>query len=555
MLTWRPSRVAVAVALAAVCISRFAEARRDAQDDVAQREVPFERVSQDIKGSLSQAANKLVQSSLAQADITKAVANNMGQYNSHVKQIATTMGDVMKAKSLLTKAYHEDIARAEDDRVRPLQVDLRDVTGEDFHLSPGNDFAASHLDEPSAQISHLASAPENLANHPEVDAVENASQGVDDVEVAHLENGATPVASGEVHSATVRSKDQLEKAIKGGEEANLTSAELAPARRVLKEEKERDKEKAREDLRDAVAGKPTSIDEAAKDQDNGSDEGKQLQVGKEVDTESDATKGTEQLSAEKKPDEKQSEDDDRKSDKSDQEDGAPDEGSKNPVQKDPIVRDVQSDGEDVSVIDPESSDDQDAATETNQASPKTGVIEDAEIVSDVDRPPPAKSSSSNDDDGEKQGERAGEAPENQAGDDERNEEDSQLAKVAASLAQLASAGHRYSARHRRSPRTHNRHSARLVPTRHIGGRATSVLHRRSRVAPAYLRGGYGLTGTAKARSLQRYLRKFGHAHTHAMRSHRARKEVRARQTHRTVAVQPRSFTVHHRRGHRRHEYY
>jgi len=317
-------------------------------------------------------------------------------------------------------------------------------------------------------------------------------------------------------------------------------------------------------LRAAVAGSSAGIDEAAQKQDSDSDEAKQLQTGKEVDMESDATRGTEKLSDEKNSDDKLSEDDDTKPDTSVQEGGAPDEDSKKTVQKDPVVRDVQSDGADVSVIDPESSDDQEApadktdsnaavqsdedgATETNPAAPKTDAIEDAEIVSDVGEPLPAKS---------QQDERAGEA-EDQAGDDDRNKEDSQLAKVAASLAQLASAGHRYSARHRphrRSLQAHNRHRARLLPTRHFAVRATSVLHRRSRVAPAYLRGGYGLTGTAKARGLQRYLRKFGHAHGHAMRSHRARSEVRARHTHRTVAVQPRSFTVHHRRGHRRDEY-
>jgi hypothetical protein len=108
---------AAAIVVAGLIVT--ADASRDGQGQDASE--PFSGVKEVIQQRLSQAASKLVQSSEAQAELTKSVATNIGQYKQNVQKIATTMGDVLKARQALTAAYHDDINRGEASRIGPLQ--------------------------------------------------------------------------------------------------------------------------------------------------------------------------------------------------------------------------------------------------------------------------------------------------------------------------------------------------------------------------------------------------------------------------------------------------
>jgi len=106
---------------------------------------PFQGVKQNIQEKLAEAAAKLVQSSKAQADITQQVAGHISQYRTHVQNIAATMSEVMKAKKVLTSAYHEDLSHGEESRAAALEVNLNDAFGdeEDVTLPPSGAFSAT----------------------------------------------------------------------------------------------------------------------------------------------------------------------------------------------------------------------------------------------------------------------------------------------------------------------------------------------------------------------------------------------------------------------------
>jgi len=122
----------------------FVEDQNDVEEEEEQQQKlqPFEGIKKDIQEKLTQAAEKLVQSSVNQAELTKRVASNIAQYHNHVKNIGSTMGKVMKARSALTKAYHEDLKHGEESRVGALEVNLPEVLGEDYSL-PQHDFSGS----------------------------------------------------------------------------------------------------------------------------------------------------------------------------------------------------------------------------------------------------------------------------------------------------------------------------------------------------------------------------------------------------------------------------
>lgn len=130
----RHSQAVVALAVL-VCFAVPANALRDQDDVMKEQDVPFANIKANIQGKLSHAASQLVESSLAQAKVTKNVADNIGHYNLQVKNIAATMGSVMQAETVLTQSYRDDIARGEAARTSPL-VDM-DMASKDA-LLPGN---------------------------------------------------------------------------------------------------------------------------------------------------------------------------------------------------------------------------------------------------------------------------------------------------------------------------------------------------------------------------------------------------------------------------------
>jgi hypothetical protein len=86
----------------------------------------------------------------------------------------------------------------------------------------------------------------------------------------------------------------------------------------------------------------------------------------------------------------------------------------------------------------------------------------------------------------------------------------------------------------------------------------AMFHRGGHVAPAYVRGGFGLKGTARARALKHQLSRRSHRSLH--RHHVGRDVIARRMAHvasfgkrhrkMSVAVQPKSFTVDRRWAHR-----
>jgi len=154
--TWRrrPALVVVATLLGVAVFTLPAEASRDGEGEGAERRhgyVPFQHVKEEIQGKLSQAADQLRESSLAQAEITRKVATHIGQYHTHVKHIASTMTEVMKAKAALSKAYHEDIKQGEESRIGALEVNMPEVMGEDFQLASDARFSARDIQDADSE--------------------------------------------------------------------------------------------------------------------------------------------------------------------------------------------------------------------------------------------------------------------------------------------------------------------------------------------------------------------------------------------------------------------
>jgi len=156
-----------------------------------QAEVPFEKVKTEIQEKLSVAAEKLVKSSLAQAEITKNVVGHIGQYHAQVKNIASTMGKVLTAKSVLTKAYHEDIASGEKSRLAALEVNVADLFGEDAAL-PRGDFSASedHSQEQSNSESGVGGGRQNQTQSGRVPGASEDYQDEEAGEQSNLESGS-----------------------------------------------------------------------------------------------------------------------------------------------------------------------------------------------------------------------------------------------------------------------------------------------------------------------------------------------------------------------------
>merc|ERR1719331_3330256 len=61
------------------------------------------------------------------------------------EKLAATMSEVMKAKKVLTSAYHEDLSHGEQSRAAALEVNLNDAFGdeEDVTLPPSGAFSAT----------------------------------------------------------------------------------------------------------------------------------------------------------------------------------------------------------------------------------------------------------------------------------------------------------------------------------------------------------------------------------------------------------------------------
>jgi hypothetical protein len=159
------------------------EASRDAQEAAADREAhlgkvarsgrsdPFAGVGENVQQKLNQAAEGLVQSADAQAQLTNEVAGHLSDYQAQVKEIAGSVRKVMQAEKELGNAYRQDIRANEGDRVKPLDLDGMSMAqivqdqGNDLNLDRMDFHAGNSSDSESADQESSDLSPTVVGGH------------------------------------------------------------------------------------------------------------------------------------------------------------------------------------------------------------------------------------------------------------------------------------------------------------------------------------------------------------------------------------------------------
>jgi hypothetical protein len=162
-------RTNFALKLCFVLLAQSAEASRDGHEASRghKTKAPFEDLKQHVQQTLSEAAEGLLHSASKQEELTQTVAGDMNRYQEKVHEIADSVKGVMEAKQELAKAYREDIATNEPDRVKPLMdVDLASLLEGEVDVSSANFHGAGDLAD-----GHVA----NMDEHEHLDTEANHS--------------------------------------------------------------------------------------------------------------------------------------------------------------------------------------------------------------------------------------------------------------------------------------------------------------------------------------------------------------------------------------------